>query len=194
MNSFYTATQTDRAINTKLWAEYFLRAAAEDDQWLYMLIDAAHDTRIFTALEECLHTRACLFSEDYVSAALKSASPFLLKIKTIDDFVMWCLQEGVHRHWMIFFTSPEIHVSEMKLHFKRFTYALGPDGKQYFFRYYDPRVLPIFLTAGDQRERKEFFRRCKTVWIPQVSPDGNIQFLQIDSECTPLMINYPTGQ
>lgn len=177
----HQAYMHDRAVAADLWAE-FLASANDGNQWLYMLLDAAQDRRILPALENSLHTRACLFSEEQISSELKAVSPFLVKIKKIDAFVMWCLSEGLHQHWMIFFTSPEIHVSELKLHFKRFSHVNSTDGKQLFFRYYDPRVLPTFLAVSDQRDRLEFFRRCKKIWVPQVSPTGVVQFLELDAE------------
>ncbi|MET0357765.1 MAG: DUF4123 domain-containing protein [Cellvibrio sp.] len=189
----YQASRNCGAANSVHWAHYFLQTASDESQWLYMLIDAAHDARIFPALEKSWHTRACLFSEDQVSSAIKSAAPFLVKIKKIDEFMVWCMQEGFNKHWMIFFTSPEIHVSEIKLHFKRFSQAYGPDGKQYFFRYYDPRVLPIFLAAAGGRDRTDFFRRCKLVWIPQVCSDGSVQVLKLDASCSPQVV-YQYGE
>lgn len=181
----------DPAIAANIWAE-FLESANDGGQWLYMLIDAAQDSRIFPELEKSLHTRACLFAEEHVSSELKAVSPFIVKIKKIDAFVMWCLLEGLHRHWMIFCTSPEIHVSELKLHFKRFSLVGAPDGKQFLFRYYDPRVLPVFLASSDQSDRSEFFRRCKKIWVPQVSSAGAIQFLELDVEGRQQVLHNPT--
>ncbi len=186
----HLANIQDPAALAKDWSG-FLQTANDGNEWLYMIIDAAQDERIFSALKKSSHTRCCLFNEDEVSIAVKSVAPFLVKIKSIDDFIMWCLEEGLHRNWMIFFTSAEIHVSELKLHFKRFFVAHTPDGKQYFFRYYDPRILPAFLTANDQRGRADFFRRCSLVWVPQISAAGNIQFLQLEAKETTQVVNIP---
>lgn len=190
MTARFLANAQDQATNIKCWTD-FVKTANTQSQWLYMLIDAAHDCRILPALENSKHARCCLFNEEQVSRAVKNVSPFLIKIKSIDDFMMWCLQEGLHRHWMIFFTSPEVHVSELKLHFKRFSLAYSPDGRRYFFRYYDPRVLPVFLASSDLRERTDFFRRCTKIWVPQISSSGCIQFLQLDATGATQILDNP---
>lgn len=159
-----------------------LKNSAVGNECLYMILDAAHDPRIYPALEKSVHTRCCLFSEEQVANEVKAAAPFLVKIKRLDDFIGWCLREGLRHHWMVFFASNEVHVSELRLHFKRFSLAQTPDGKRYFFRYYDPRVLPIFLAASEQRERQEFFRHCRAFWIPTHDPTGETQLLQIEAD------------
>ncbi|PUA26720.1 MAG: hypothetical protein B0W54_23580 [Cellvibrio sp. 79] len=158
----------------------FLKTISNSEEHLYMIIDCAHDTRILPALAKSLNSRCCLFNEENVSETIKAVAPFLVKIKNIDEFVSWCISEGMHRHWMIFFTSADQHVSDLRLHFKHFSLAHTPDGKQYFFRYYDARVLPVFITSCEQRERDDFFRHCKTIWVPQVSHEGSAQLLQLD--------------
>jgi Domain of unknown function (DUF4123) len=42
-------------------------------------------------------------------------------------------------------------------HFRRFTQVRAPDGKQYLFRFYDPRVLRTFLTSSTQQEVIRFY-------------------------------------
>lgn len=83
------------------------------------------------------------------------------------------------------------HVSDLRLHFKRFSLAQAPDGKHYFFRYYDPRVLSAFLTVSDQRERVDFFLHCNKVWLPQALPEGDIQLLQLDTAGTSVDVQNP---
>ncbi len=45
----------------------------------------------------------------------------------------------------------------LRMHFRRFLKVKGPDNKMYFFRFYDPRVLPPFLQSCDDRELAQFF-------------------------------------
>ena len=171
----------------------FRASANNQEEWLYMIIDCAHDSQIYPALIKSLNTRCCLFAEEQISDTIKAVAPFLVKIKTIDEFVTWCLFEGMHRHWMVFFTSADIHVSNLRLHFKQFSFVFSPSGKQFFFRYYDPRVLSAFLTSSDQRQRTDFFRHCKKVWIPQSPVEGRIQFLQVDVAGTQVVL-HSSGQ
>lgn len=158
-----------------------LKDVTETSDYLYMFIDAAHDSRIYPALCASIHTRCCLFSEEHISEKIKSVSPFLVKIKRLDDFVSWCIREGAHRNWMVFFASNQVHVSELRLHFKRYSFAKTPEGKRYFFRYYDARVLPTFIASSADRERQEFFRPCRAFWIPQLTSQNTVQLLQLEA-------------
>jgi|GEM_PF-1911482 len=180
----------NKTADIDLWIE-FLSAANNSHEWLYMIIDCAQDARIYPALSKSLHARCCLFTEEQISDTVKAVAPFLVKIKTMDEFVRWCIGEGLHRHWMLFFTSADLHVSDLRLHFKRFSLVQAPDGKYYFFRYYDPRVLAVFLAESEQRERVDFFRHCKKVWLPQSLPEGGFQFLQLDVAGTPVVLHNP---
>lgn len=159
-----------------------LQQSATQAQYLYMFVDAAQDSRIYPKIQNSINTRCCLFSEDHISDEIKSVSPYLMKIKIVDDFVEWCLREGLLRNWMILFSSTQVHVSELRLHFKRFSLAQTPDGKRYFFRYYDPRVLPPYLLASTHNERDEFFRECSAFWLPERAPGGQLQLRQINAD------------
>jgi hypothetical protein len=189
--TIYNVDMHDHATSVKRWAE-FLGSVNNGKQWLYMLIDAAHDSRIFPALERSSHARCCLFDDTRISGAVRSVAPFLVKIKKIDEFIMWCMLEGLHRNWMLFFSSPEMHVSELRIHFKRYSFVHTHEGKQCLFRYYDPRILPVYLESLDKRERTQFFLRCNTIWIPLASSTVGVQFLQFEAEGVAQVLNTPS--
>lgn len=159
-----------------------LQQSATQAEYLYMLLDTAQDPRIYPKMQNSINTRCCLFNEDHISEEIKAVSPYLIKIKSVDDFVDWCLREGLVRNWMILLSSNQVHVSELRLHFKRFSIAQMPDGRRYFFRYYDPRVLPAYLLASNQNERDDFFRQCSTFWIPERASGGQLQLRQINAD------------
>ncbi len=144
---------------------------------LYMIIDCAHDPRIYPAILQTLNAKCCLFTEEKISESIKAVAPFLVKIKQMDEFMRWCVQEGVHRNWMIFFTSKIHHVSDLRLHLKRFSIAQGPEGKQYFFRFYDPRVLPVFLMSSET-DRGEMLRHIVKISVPKSSAEGALGFIE----------------
>lgn len=168
------------SVAAEAWLD-FLSEATSTSESIYMIIDCAHDPRIYPALIKTLNTKCCLFTEEKISEAIKSVSPFLVKIKQMDEFIRWCIEEGVHRNWMVFFTSTIVHVTDLNLQFKRFSIAQGPDGKRYFFRFYDSRVLPEFLLSGE-KDRSEFFRHCLKVWIPRTTLDGTFHRVELTAK------------
>src|SRR5436305_10083170 len=46
---------------------------------------------------------------------------------------------------------------DLKKHFRKFLLVKTEDGKELYFRFYDPRVLRIFLPTCDVAQLKEFF-------------------------------------
>ncbi len=48
-------------------------------------------------------------------------------------------------------------IEELRFHFRRFLIVESPGGEDWYFRFYDPRVLPKFLAASNDQERTEFF-------------------------------------
>ena len=51
-----------------------------------------------------------------------------------------------------------------------------PDGKQVYFRYYDPRVLRIFLPTCNADETNQFFGPIKQYLMEDGKPDKLLQF------------------
>ncbi|MDR3719927.1 MAG: DUF4123 domain-containing protein [Bryobacteraceae bacterium] len=45
----------------------------------------------------------------------------------------------------------------LRAHFRKFLIVQSPEGEYWYFRFYDPRVLPVFLESSNAGELKEFF-------------------------------------
>jgi hypothetical protein len=45
----------------------------------------------------------------------------------------------------------------VRAHFRRFLVVQSPEGEYWYFRFYDPRVLPVFLESSNDNELKDFF-------------------------------------
>lgn len=173
MSDFWSGAQQAEA---EEWIA-FLKQCCGADECLYMVIDAAQDERIYQIILKTQNSKCCLFSDENTSATIKAVAPHLIKIKRMDESIDWCIREGLRRHWIVFFVSNIVHVSDLRLHFKRFSVVQGPERKQYLFRFYDPRVLPAFIASNEQA-RSEFFRHLLKIWIPQISDNGSLQRLE----------------
>jgi hypothetical protein len=57
------------------------------------------------------------------------------------------------KHWGIFLTS-RADLRSLRNHFRRFLMVLDPDGRKLYFRYYDPRVLRVYLPTCNAEERE----------------------------------------
>jgi hypothetical protein len=51
----------------------------------------------------------------------------------------------------------KVDFAAMRSHFRKFLIVKSPEDEEWYFRFYDPRVLPVFLESSNEEELKEFF-------------------------------------
>ena len=66
----------------------------------------------------------------------------------------------------------------MRRHLRHFLEVQLPDGKQVYFRFYDPRVLRVFLPTCTADEINQFFGPIKQYLMEDEKPDKLLQFQQ----------------
>jgi hypothetical protein len=88
----------------------------------------------------------CLYRGD-LDADTAVRAPYLVRFSGgSDPFLRWILEELSDRHWGIFATVPaSVSFEALRRHFRRFLKVKSPVGETLLFRYYDPRVLRIYL-------------------------------------------------
>jgi hypothetical protein len=87
--------------------------------------------------------------EDYWAIA-----PYLCKAD--QGLLRWILQTLWHEPWGIAVVSTA-DMAAVRAHFRKFLIVKSPEGEHWYFRFYDPRVLPVFLESSNQEELREFF-------------------------------------
>ena len=48
-------------------------------------------------------------------------------------------------------------LADIRAHFRKFLIVQSPEGEHWYFRFYDPRVLPVFLESSNSQELNQFF-------------------------------------
>lgn len=134
---------------------------------LYMIIDAAQDSRIYPTIRAAKRTFSCLYDGWSTPEPLKSVAPYMLKVRKADEFTLWCLMEGFKKSWLLFFAAPEKTLDDMRLHFKRLSFVKSSQGKKMLFRYYDPRVLRTYIPTCTTEERQFIFKDIQSFWIAE---------------------------
>lgn len=87
---------------------------------------------------------------------LDSVAPYLFRFENQGEFNNYFIEKGWGDSWGIL-VSTKVSFDEVYKHFKRFLMVKTEDGVELFFRFYDPRVLRIFLPTCDTKQLKEFF-------------------------------------
>jgi hypothetical protein len=138
-----------------LVAQLFRTTAADEDQVVYAVLDGARDRRIHLAVRGAGVPCVCLFS-GALDPALQAAAPYLVQLRRSAPIARFLLQNGWGNAWGIFARSTAT-VEEMRRHLRRFLRVVDAHGKRLFFRYYDPRVLRVYLPTCTEDELATIF-------------------------------------
>jgi len=97
----------------------------------------------------------CLYRGE-LAPDMAEVAPYLVALEPDHDFTDWLLAKGWGAHWGIFATGPG-ELFDLRQHFRRFLRVAGPEGESLYFRYYDPRVLRVYLPTCNAEELAELF-------------------------------------
>jgi hypothetical protein len=84
---------------------------------------------------------------------LASVAPYLIDVNT--TFEQWILKNGWGKSWGYFLES-ELPFEAVYSHFRKFLIVENEDFTQFYFRFYDPRVIRLFLPTCDTKQLQAF--------------------------------------
>jgi hypothetical protein len=129
------------------------------DAWSFMktwaILDAARDERIYRAVDRSYAEKCCLFAGN-ISPQLREVAPYLVRFENDDDLANMVLDKGWGNAWGVFFSS-SASLETLRKHFRRFLRVSDEAGRRLLFRYYDPRVLSIYLPTCTNEELTTIF-------------------------------------
>ncbi len=129
------------------------------DAWSFMktwaILDAARDERIYRAVDRSSAENCCLFAGN-ISRALREVAPYLVRFDKDDQLAKFVLENGWGHAWGVFISS-QASMETLRKHFRRFLRVRDESGRKLLFRYYDPRVLAIYLPTCTNEELTEIF-------------------------------------
>ena len=121
----------------------------------YVLLDAARMDGAIHHARQINPDNTCLYEGDS-EKFLAAVAPWLFSFESGGEFAQWVTANGKRNNWGIFFRSAVEPVKLYK-HLRRFLIVQTEEGRELYFRYYDPRILRVFLPTCDQDQLKEFF-------------------------------------
>lgn len=132
-------------------AKSLLRVLFSDDEaGIFCILDGASVPDLLDALYEHEPEHECLYRGE-LEPDLAEVAPYLVSLAPGSPFTDWVIKEGWGNHWGIFAAAP-VDLATMRRHFRRFLIVHDPDGKPLYFRYYDPRVLRVYLPTCNAEE------------------------------------------
>jgi hypothetical protein len=148
---------------------------ADENTSAYAVLDGASIIDLLPQLNELGAQHQCLFAGKLHPEVVQTA-PYLVALEGDHPFTTWVLQNGWGKHWGIFAMAPaDLHFRDVRKHLRTFLRVRSPEGAPLFFRYYDPRVLPVFLPTCDGSERAQIFGPL-SAFIMEGDDDELLQF------------------
>jgi len=127
----------------------------EDDLNTFAVLDGASNPDLRDQLHEHKPEHICLY-RGALEPDMAEVAPYLVLLKRDHPFTNLLLASGWGAHWGIFARAP-VTLPEARRHFRQFLMVRDHEGKDLAFRYYDPRVLRIFLPTCDAEELESIF-------------------------------------
>ncbi|MBK8962552.1 MAG: DUF4123 domain-containing protein [Candidatus Competibacteraceae bacterium] len=140
------------------------------DTTVYAVLDGASVPELPQTLERFEVEAECLFRGEQ-NLEMAQVAPYLVRLPPDAAFTEWLLREGWGKHWGIFILS-KADLRELRMHLRTFLKVYGPDLKPLYFRYYDPRVLRVYLPTCNARELQTVFGPVLRYLVEDEKPTG----------------------
>ena len=142
----------------------------------YALLDGASIPDLLEYLDSLQPEYVCLYRGE-LKAGVDEVAPYLVQLEEGHSFTRWLLDKGWGEHYGVFVQSAE-PITVVRLHLRRSLRVYTEEGKGLLFRYYDPRVLRVFLPSMTAEEAKAFFGPVKAFLSEAEDPSRILRFLK----------------
>lgn len=140
-------------LTTEFWPQGFNNAAPK----VYALLDGARDPGIERLVRNSGAEFTCLYAGE-LSPDLSAAAPYLLHLDPQQPYTWQLLEQSWGQSWGCFAVVPaQVALEELRNHFRTLLRVTDPDGNLLVFRFYDPRVLRVYLPTCTPQERAAIF-------------------------------------
>ncbi|MFN0032712.1 MAG: DUF4123 domain-containing protein [Flavobacteriales bacterium] len=141
---------------------------------MHILIDGARTESNLIPLLSVNPNNASLY-KGRSEEALSDFAPYLFTLEPKTDFSKFYFEKGWGDAWGILVQSNSTF-DDLYKHFRKFLIVKTEEGKELYFRFYDPRVLRIFLPTCDKQQLIEFFGPVKQYILEDEDAQFAIRF------------------
>jgi Domain of unknown function (DUF4123) len=173
-----------RKIEDALWP----RGGRRD---IWMILDGARDSRIFSMLLECRLEYLCLYSGS-LTPELEMAAPYLVQLDYEHRDTRRFIRQAWGNSWGVFLRC-DSHKDRLRRHLRTLLVARDTRGNRLVFRYYDPRVLRVYLPTCTPEEVSEVFGPIQCFWAEDQTSDRILEFAFDRVRLTPKTHSLESG-
>lgn len=118
---------------------------------------------------------ACLYRGE-LEPDMAKVAPYLVMLERDAEFTRWVLSKGWGEHWGIFGVT-HTDLWSLRRHFRKFLIVYDESRKSLYFRYYDPRVLRVYLPTCNAAELKTVFGPVLSFMVEDEDPKSCRKFM-----------------
>lgn len=138
---------------------------------IWMVVDAARDRRIFGLLLDGFYSdHHCLFSGP-LHPAVEVAAPYLIRLEHGNAKTQRLLMQAWGNHWGVVLKC-DARLEDLRSHLRELVMVRDPTGRPFVFRYYDPRVLRLYLPTCTSAELRAVFGDIECFWMEDETPSN----------------------
>jgi len=140
---------------------------------IWAIIDTARDPKAYWTLANSHLNYSCLFAGD-LPTALEQAAPYLVQLTSEDAYTDY-LAANLGNSLGVFLQC-DAAMKSVRHHLRKLLTVSDPRGTKMLFRFYDPRILRVFLPTCDPNELEQMYGPVKTYWAEDTGPNKLIEF------------------
>jgi hypothetical protein len=141
---------------------------------VFAILDGARDERIYGAVHGCRLQKCCLYG-GHLPWQLEMTAPYLVQLERDDPFNQNLFDRGWGNSWGVFLRT-ETGIEQLRRHLRGFLRVSDEAGKRLIFRYYDPRVLRVYLPTCLSAEIEQVFGPVSAYLMEGEHPGEVIEF------------------
>jgi Domain of unknown function (DUF4123) len=145
-----------------------------EDANTFVVLDGASNHGLLEKLYLLEPEFVCLFRGD-LEPDMALVAPYLVRLERGNEFSNWVLSKGWGKHWGIFAVSYS-DLRETRNHLRSLLTVYDENGKPLSFRYYDPRVLRLYLPTCNTDELKTFFGPVNCFFLEDEDPERMLRY------------------
>ncbi|HEX7315415.1 MAG TPA: DUF4123 domain-containing protein [Pyrinomonadaceae bacterium] len=157
----------------------FDRLFADEAAHVYAVLDGASVEELLPKLHELEPEYECLYRGE-LEPDMAEVAPYLVRLEPGTEFADWLVEEGWGKHWGVFAVT-DADLRETHKHFRGFLTVYDPSGRPMLFRYYDPRVLRVYLPTCNAEELRAIFGPVACYLLEAEDPNTLLRF-QLDGD------------
>lgn len=169
------APRSDREID-ELQARLWPHGDRPEDDQVHAIVDGARDPRIVDLLLRTGLEYSCLFA-GRMSPALRAAAPYIVHLAPDVNFTRQFFAQGWGNSWGVLTVAPaDVTLPLLRRHLRTLLRVQDEAGRKLLFRFYDPRVLRVFLPTCTQEETLRVFGPIHAFVTESTEPGSSVRW------------------